>query len=144
MSNIVTVERVYLPECTLSRVTTPSGSVYAGVENPWLGNRPNVSCIPEGIYLATLEPSALTDKLMRGEFKDAWRLHNVVGRSAIIVHAGNTTEDTEGCLILGLNRACINGKFGVSNSKDAIRAFREDVMDFNVLKFWYKNWNLYK
>lgn len=144
MKNIVTIERTYLPECTLSRITTPSGSVYAGIENPWLDNRPNVSCIPEGMYIATLEPSNLTKRLTGGEYDDAWRLHNVVGRSAIIVHVGNTAADTEGCLIIGLRRAPVNNKFGVVDSKLALRAFREDLSEYSNLVFWYKSWNLYK
>ncbi len=31
-----------------------------------------------------------------------WEITNVPGRSAILIHTGNTEEDSEGCVIIGL------------------------------------------
>ena len=47
------------------------------------------------------------------------RLFNVRGYSGILIHTGNTHEDTEGCILLGYNS--IKGK--VVNSKQAFEKF---------------------
>jgi hypothetical protein len=65
-------------------------------EDDWLGNRRGVSCIPEGNYM-----------LRRGWFPKHGEVFQVTGpslgdRKAILVHPGNTEEDTEGCILLGL------------------------------------------
>ena len=52
------------------------------------------------------------------------RLFNVKGYSGILIHTGNTHEDTEGCILLGYNK--VKGK--VINSKVAFEKF------YNILK----------
>jgi len=53
-------------------------------------------CIPEGTYRVRMQYSNKFGKLM------PW-IQNVPHRSAILIHAGNTVEDTKGCILVGHN-----------------------------------------
>lgn len=53
------------------------------------------TAIPAGEYSVTLENSARFGA-------DTLTINNVPGFVAIRMHAGNTSEDTEGCLLLGM------------------------------------------
>ena len=61
------------------------------IELPWLDNRRNISCIPEGVY--TLKPR------FSEKFKHHLQLENVSGRSLILIHpANNAQKELRGCL----------------------------------------------
>lgn len=87
------------------------------LENPWKDNQRNISCIPAGEYTAVKHTSP--------KFGDTYHINNVPGRSEIIFHAGNTTSDTAGCVLLGLGFGG-NNKSGmrvITNSREAVSAF---------------------
>lgn len=63
------------------------------LEDPWNDNKKNVSCIPAGIYKCVRHNGT--------KYKGVWRLENVPDRSAILIHQGNTINDTEGCILVG-------------------------------------------
>lgn len=67
------------------------------LELPWLDNKKSVSCIPTGEYLISITYSSKFKRLLP-------LLHNVKGRSAIRIHAGNTNKDTNGCILPGENK----------------------------------------
>ena len=46
----LTVSRAYHNDCTLSRLFYGAKRSAFGLELPWRGNEPYVSCIPEGLY----------------------------------------------------------------------------------------------
>lgn len=53
-------------------------------------------CIPEGTYRVKMYPS--------GKFKKMLPIiDGVPYRSGILIHAGNTVEDTKGCILVGKN-----------------------------------------
>lgn len=56
------------------------------------------SCIPFGTY-----PIGLHDSPRFGKFLP-W-LKNVPGFAYILIHSGNTSKDTEGCILVGQTRA---------------------------------------
>lgn len=64
------------------------------LEDAWMNNQPNVSCIPVGKYRCIFSMSHRFKKIMP-------ELLNVPGRAGIRIHGGNTTADTEGCILLG-------------------------------------------
>lgn len=72
------------------------------------------TAIPYGTYPVTFEKSPRLSKLKGHDFFTP-RLSKVPGFAGILMHSGNTAEDSIGCLILGLKRA----KDIVSNSRDA-------------------------
>ena len=62
------------------------------LENPWLRNEPNVSCIPRGVYRLRRRQSP--------RFGDTYQVEDVPGRSHILFHGGNRERDTRGCILV--------------------------------------------
>lgn len=85
------------------------------IERPWSSNQRNVSCIPTGMY--DIEKR----HYHRGGY-DALELLNVVDRTYILIHVGNTVADVRGCIAVGLRLACMDGtRWGVGDSRAAFR-----------------------
>ena len=80
-------------------------------------NKRNVSCIPIGTYECAEYSSA--------KYKDVWEIKNVPNRSSILFHAGNSTHDTEGCVLVGTN---FNGHM-IGRSRDALDKLRVILPD---------------
>lgn len=84
-----------------SEIATYGVMVYEGLplcvtlELPWRSNRRNVSCIPSGDYKCTYYSS--------DRFPNAFLLHGVPDRSSILIHPGNTLNDTKGCILPGVS-----------------------------------------
>lgn len=73
---------------------------YLTLELPWLDNEPNESCIPTGEYHCKRVHKR---KLASGAgIENTFEVENVPNRAGILFHAGNTIEDTRGCILLGL------------------------------------------
>ena len=64
------------------------------LERPWKGNERYKSCIPPGQYRLS--------KYMRSSGKWSYAVHDVPGRSSILIHVGNDVEDTSGCILPGM------------------------------------------
>lgn len=77
------------------------------LENPDLGNMPKISCIPTGTYKCVKDNT--------GKFQ-WWKVLNVKGRRDVEIHQGNTTKDTEGCIIIGQLWGFYQGRLAVLNS----------------------------
>lgn len=142
----ILIERSYLEEVTLSKVIMPSGKIFKGLELPWKDNEPNISCIPEGIYIAKKEFSPIVERTSKGKFTQGWRVSNVADRSLITVHIGNTVDDVKGCLLIGMNYSWISNKFAVANSSVAFTQFMKEMevlSELNQIHFWFKQNQLY-
>jgi hypothetical protein len=63
------------------------------LERPWADNQQNVSCIPAGRYRCR--------KLRSPKFGSTYEICDVPGRTHVLFHAGNTIEDTAGCILVG-------------------------------------------
>ena len=87
------------------------------VEPEWRNNQIGVSSIPEGIY--QVAPHNGT------KYKNVWKLKDVPNRSAILIHAGNTEDSTQGCIIVGSMFGNLNGKYAVLRSGEALNKLRE-------------------
>ena len=99
---------------TMGILTCPGHTLYS-LELPWLDNEPQHSCIPEGVY-----PLHLT---MSPRFGRVYEIWNVPGRTHILIHAGNTTDDTQGCVLVGTSRGSLQHKPAVLNSRQALKKF---------------------
>lgn len=107
---MITISRAYYSDCTLGRLLMVGFSCHT-LELPWLGNEPERSCIPEGVYDYRV---ALSPRLKR----DVIWIDGVEGRSAIQIHQGNYTSQILGCCLVGDGMQDINkdGTPDVTNS----------------------------
>lgn len=80
--------------CTSGYLAVNDKIIAYALERPWKGNAPLISSIPDGNYGGVL----------RYDHSDQWRIEltGVPGRSSVQIHTGNTTDDTEGCILIGL------------------------------------------
>lgn len=78
----------------------------------------NVTAIPSGVYRVVLENSARFGP-------DTPTLLDVPGFQYIRMHAGNTSEDTEGCILLGL-RASATTLVG-GTSRPAVQLVKNEI-----------------
>lgn len=103
-------------------------------EDDWRGNATGVSCIPPGIYKMK--------RAVSPHFGDVFEIVGVPGRSHILLHAGNTEEDTDGCVLLGLSLGFMAiakdedtgrpvKKLAVLQSKPALARFMAAMKDHN-------------
>lgn len=115
------IDRLYLKNSTVGWLTT-LGFQCATLELPWRDNKPEKSCIPEGIYpyRIAMSPSRGTEVI--------W-IDNVPNRSAIQIHVGNFTSQILGCVLVGDGIKDINkdGVPDVMNSEATFKALMQHV-----------------
>lgn len=70
-------------------IVLPNGSEIKTLERPWKGNKPFVSCIPEGEYIV------LRDHIGKHRY---YAVQDVLDRSAIEIHPANTVNQLQGCI----------------------------------------------
>lgn len=86
------------------------------LEEAWRENQRSISCIPEGRYLCKPYTSA--------KYKNVWELQGVPNRSKILIHSGNTHNNTEGCILVGSQFEPIGTVEGIQQSKEALDELR--------------------
>lgn len=96
------------------------------LENKWLNNQRNISCIPEGRYICRRYSSA--------KYPDTFEVTNVPGRSHILFHTGNTNEDTAGCILVAEQFGELNKAIAILASKPGFREFMERLIDVDVFE----------
>jgi hypothetical protein len=115
-----------MPQVTLYRLGESGGEMYGALrigdrarfvtlEEAWRDNRTKVSCVPVGKYLCMEYESP--------KFGHTYILNNVIGRSSILFHWGNTSFDTEGCILIGSSFNGLQGGHGITSSKIAFEKF---------------------
>jgi hypothetical protein len=95
------------------------------LERPWLNNQRRVSCIPAGTYKGRVLPSPRFGI-------DLPELLDVPGRDQILIHPGNTIDDTEGCILIGLDRD--ESEPRIMRSRKALAGLFEALGD--AREFW--------
>lgn len=82
----------------------------------------NETAIPKGVYRLVFDFSNRFQRVMP-------HIMDVEGFEGVRIHSGNSSKNTEGCLILGLNWDCKSD--WVSDSKKAVELFNEKTKDID-------------
>lgn len=101
------------------------------LEDVWLDNQRNISCIPEGVYDVVRYQSK--------KFGETWLVKRVPDRDGILFHVGNYAGrkghpdgDTTGCILYGSSFLLEAGKaIGVGRSRDAETAFNKRLEHYD-------------
>lgn len=102
------------------------------LEDPDNNNQRNISCIPTGIYKVRKHNGA--------KYKDVWILEDVPNRAAILIHAGNTEDNTEGCILVGQFYGKLGNKPAILHSKVALKMLRNTLPDNFTLEITNQPW----
>ena len=97
---------------TLGVLSVDGRPLFVTLEDPWKDNARQVSCIPDGEYTIRRHTSP--------KFGLCYSVDNVPNRSHILLHAGNTSDDTQGCILIGLQFGELKGRPAILRSKDAM------------------------
>lgn len=132
----------YLPDCTLGWLTFGDLRL-ATIEEPWIAN-PNgpggcalkrdgvASCIPDGSYsLLPFDGARFQNVFVfENQALGVYRLPSDLptgqkwGRSACLVHVGNSVKDIEGCAAVGKRHVIDANTHMIHESRAAIDALR--------------------
>jgi len=118
----LTLERFCYSEMgTFGRLSAQGMVRFYTVEQPWQQNMSFVSCIPEGEYICKRFGSKA--------HPSTFEIMNVPGRTAILFHVGNTKDDFQGCIGVGLGLGVVNSKWAVTASGLAFKQFVDYLKD---------------
>lgn len=93
------------------------------LELPWLGNAQTISSIPAGVYTCSLVSSPLITRLTKGVWEKGYVVNNVPNRSAVMIHPGNTDDDTHGCILVAQGYGKLRGERAILNSGATFNEF---------------------
>jgi hypothetical protein len=112
MIRVIVQRCLQYPTSTFGIMCVDDEPEFLTVENPWLDNQRNISCIPKGIY--TIRPHTSPT------FGKCLAVDDVPGRSHILIHAGNTAADTRGCILVGTRFGNVGDMRAVMQSRMAL------------------------
>ena len=119
--NLLLIRDTHSDTSTIGKLYLNGEMMCDTLENPWLDNQRNISCIPAGQYnvrLRLARESATRDYLHL-------LVQEVPNRSYILFHIGNTAKDTQGCILVGLKRE----QDFVSNSRLAMDLLMKEIIN---------------
>ena len=121
MINLLLIRDTFSKESTIGELFLNGERMCDTLENPWIDNQRNLSCIPEGEYPVRLRyprESGTRDYLHL-------LVQDVPNRDWILFHRGNTAKDTSGCILVGLG----SQQDFVSNSTLAMDLLIKEVIN---------------
>lgn len=100
------------------------------LELPWKNNEPQISCIPDGIYLCKWTRSNRLSKVS-GHDVYTYEIMNVPGRAGIRIHSANYFFQLLGCIALGdsLKDLNMDQQLDVVHSGATVKKFAE-IMEY--------------
>tara|TARA_R110001592_G_scaffold293107_1_gene562612 strand:- start:218 stop:622 length:405 start_codon:yes stop_codon:yes gene_type:complete len=120
MINLLLIRDTFSEKSTIGELFLNGERMCDTLENPWLDNQKNISCIPEGIYPVRIRlprESATRDYLHL-------LVQDVPNRDWILFHRGNYPKDTSGCILVGLG----SKQDVVNNSKLAMDLLIKEIL----------------
>jgi len=101
------------------------------LERPWLDNREDVSCIPEGVYTCTRYSSA--------KYPDTFQVLNVPDRTGILFHKGNLDDHSKGCILIGEMFDPYKDEPAILSSAKGFKEFMEILKDRQSFELQIQN-----
>ena len=143
---IATIKRVELPTQTLGSWFFNGIMLCKTMELPSLNNQRSISCIPYGDYVTTKEepidvddPETPVDESYGRKPRPYWhfRLHDVPGRSGILVHKITYVRDLRGCIGVGFDFRDLNKDevLDMTGSTMALERLVRTMPDKFILRF---------
>lgn len=132
---MITVERFKSDsDATISNVNVDGQFICFGLEDEYRAEKvADETRIPAGRYKVGLRTEGGFHARYTKKFGDIHRgmLHvlDVPDFEHILIHIGNTDEDTAGCLLVGLNAAVDDGEIRVTASKLAYQKLYPMIID---------------
>ena len=119
--NLLLIRDTFTEESTLGELFINGERICDTLENPWLDNQRNISCIPEGEYPVRirLPRESATRDYMHLLVKD------VKDRDYILFHIGNFPSQTKGCILVGLG----SQQDVVNNSRLAMDLLMKEIIN---------------
>ena len=78
-------------------------------------NQKGISCIPEGMYYCEPWDSP--------KFGKTYEVLNVPNRTKILIHSGNTEDDSKGCILVAESFGELGGKTAILDSRKGKEEF---------------------
>ena len=119
--NLLLIRDTFSDNSTIGELFINDERICDTLENPWLDNKRNISCIPVGEYKVRLRlarESASRDYLHL-------LIQDVPNRSYVLVHIGNSPSETQGCVLVGLG----SQQDFVSNSRLAMDLLIKEILN---------------
>jgi len=123
----ITVKRLWIDQgITLSKIYVDGKYICLGLEDPLRTSKVHGETgIPAGVYNIGLRYSPKFSPKYGHEM--LW-VQNVPGFEFILIHPGNTKEDTEGCLLVGSTLGVLKDKIAVLASTTAYNTLYKLVL----------------
>ena len=119
--NLLLIRDTFSDKSTIGELFINGERFCDTLENPWINNKKNVSCIPRGEYKVRLRlarESGTRDYLHL-------LVKGVPNRTYILFHIGNKPKDTSGCILVGLG----SQQDVVSNSRLAMDLLMKEIIN---------------
>lgn len=127
MRTVYLARHTYADSCTRGVLICDNVFIHT-LELPWRDNKPNISCIPNGEYFCQFMARSSS-----GKYKNVYHVQDVDGRTAILIHNGNTPDHTRGCILVGMSMGILAGKQAVLNSRTALTKFVNSMNQENFI-----------
>ena len=121
-------------DTTISRISVDGNFVCFGLEDEFREQKVSKETrIPAGTYNVTLRTVGTTNAKYSARFPDIHKgmlyINNVPNFEWILIHCGNTDEDTDGCLLVGSQAVTEPGNMKIVDSTAAYKKLYPMVVD---------------
>ena len=121
-------------DTTISRIFVDKKFVCFGLEDEYrIEKRIGETRIPAGTYQVRLRTEGKHHEQYKIRFANIHRgmlhIQNVPNFQYILIHCGNTDQDTEGCLLVGSQAITEPHNMSITQSEAAYRRFYTQVVD---------------
>ena len=104
------------------------------LEDKWRHNKKFMSCIPSGTYTCK--------RVNSPKFGDTFQVMHVQNRTNILFHKGNTTRNTEGCILIGEEFGILTGEPAILASNKGFSGFKRLTAEVDSFTFAIRDYFL--